>query len=192
MILIIAPHPDDETLGMGGTISKYRYKESIEVMPMSWSFIKPLWEEFVKVSEILEFDIIKPPREFKRRNFPKEANEIRQVFYDMKGLYDKVFVPSTSDKHQDHQTVTKEAMRVFDCSIYGYHIMKNCVNPLFNYFESLSKFHFGMKLKAITSYESQYNRHFTKFEVQEGIAKTMGAFIKKPYAEAFEVIKQIR
>jgi N-acetylglucosamine malate deacetylase 1 len=115
--VIIAPHPDDETLGAGGTLLRRKSEgaslawlivTSISVSS-SWSSekIKQREEEIRRISQLYEFD------EVYRLNF--ESTQLDMI--PMKDLIaaisdvfmafqpEEVFVPHPSDVHSDHRLV---------------------------------------------------------------------------------------
>lgn len=114
-ILIVAPHPDDESIGCGGLLSKYRSQTDILVVTdgsQGSDRISP--EELKKIRQsefesemaylgidryhLLEFC------DGEMMNYPDCFKEI-----DMK-CYTKVFLPNGNDDHPDHTAVFLFAM----------------------------------------------------------------------------------
>jgi LmbE family N-acetylglucosaminyl deacetylase len=120
-ILVIAPHPDDEVLGCGGTIAKYAKKGENVYLCIVTKAYAPEWsEEFLK----------NRPKEIKKANkilgikktyflgvptvkldtIPqKELNEaILRVLNKIKP--EIVYLPHMGDLNKDHRLVFQAAM----------------------------------------------------------------------------------
>lgn len=120
-ILVIAAHPDDEVMGVGGTIAKY-VKNGAEVFlcvvtkayPPDWSerIIREKRKEVLKASKILGIKDVRfldlptvkldtvPQKELNER-ISRYVEEIRPEI---------VFVPHRGDLHKDHRLVFESAM----------------------------------------------------------------------------------
>lgn len=204
-VLALGAHPDDVELGAGGTIAKF-VEEKKDVYHAVFSHVEKsvprgfpkdvLVVECKKASEALG---ILPERlfflDYEVRDFPSRRQEILEdiISIGQKIKPELVLAPSSTDTHQDHQVIHKEALRAFKktAAIFGYEHPWNNLTFTTDVFVRLEQKHVLKKAKAISLYESQKFR----FNFNEGyisaLAKTRGMQIDVPYAEAFELLRLI-
>ena len=120
-ILVLAPHPDDETLGCGGTIALYAGMgkevcaaiiskgEAVNVKAENIADLRR--KETYRAAEILQI------RQVIFMDFPDTAlntfyDEVKQSIRDLMQTFkpDIVFAPSPMDLHEDHVVVSRIAM----------------------------------------------------------------------------------
>lgn len=202
-ILCISPHADDSEIGCGASISRFLEEEN-EVYCASFTFAsqsipdglpKDITEkEFYKSMNTMGIDntiVFKYPV----RHFPSHRQDILEdlvkINKDIKP--DLIFIPSSYDIHQDHNTIFNEAIRAFKNScILGYEMVGNNMAFKTGFFITVNPRHIKTKIKAIKCYESQAIRN-NNFEPDSLIylAKLRGYQIRSPYAECFESIRYI-
>ena len=139
----------------------------------------------IKKTQVLDFDV---------RFFSDNRQKILDKLIELKKEFkpDEILTPSRFDIHQDHQTITNEAIRAFKiCSILGYELPWNCLKSDFNYFVELSKESVDKKLQALSKYKSQNFRYYFKNDYFLNHLKFRGGLINVNYAEAFEIIRKI-
>jgi len=206
-ILFISPHVDDAELGCGGTIARFisegkdvycaAFTDCRNAIPKGFEkdsikkeCLKALEVLTVKKENILIF-------EFENKQFPKFRDKILDKLEELRMNIDPdiVFIPSRADQHQDHQTITQEAIRAFrkNKSILGYEEPWN--NLIFenSFFISLEDKHIKTKMEALKCYGTQkfQKKGYFDEDYMIALAKTRGVQVGKPYAEAFEVIKLV-
>ncbi len=203
-VLILAPHTDDGELGCGATIAKL-IEEGNEVFYVGFSICEEsIPEGFPKdilgreVKEATHVLGVKPEnliiKKYPVRKFPEHRQEILEdmVMLNKELQPDLVFMPSSFDIHQDHQTVFLEGRRAFkkQC-ILGYEFMWN--NFAFNTtcFYVVNQNQIKKKIQALNKYLSQEHRFYAKEKLVNGLANYRGLQISKEYAEAFEIIRWI-
>ena len=193
-ILMLSPHTDDAELGAGGSIAKFVEKGyHVEMMAFSWCDNEKLIDEVKRSAGILGVHDLKI-HDFERRRFPELRQEILQVLFDynQQNEVDIIFTPATTDLHQDHNTVTMEAMRAFKRStILGYEIPWDNIQLTTNSFIPLSEPHVERKIEALNCYETQRSRYYFDEDYLRSILKMRGTQIQERYAEAFEVIRYV-
>lgn len=193
-VLVLSPHTDDGELGAGGTIAKL-VENGNEVRYFAFSapreILKRECEKCLEVLGVKEFEIFG----FEVRRFPEYRQEILEILfqYNKENEPDLVLTPSTNDLHQDHQTVTNEALRAFKRStIFGYELPWNNIVFRENCFITLDERHVRKKIEALWNYETQISeRHYFDKEYLRGLTRSRGAQIGEKYAEAFEAIKLV-
>ena len=191
-VLVLSPHTDDGELGAGGTIAKL-VENGSQLTYFAFSAPREVLREectlALNVLGVKNFKIF----DFQVRYFPMHRQEILEILFDYneKNKPDLVLTPSPNDLHQDHQTVTNEALRAFKHStILGYELPWNNIIFRENCFITLEERHICKKIEALWNYKSQISRrHYFDKEYLMGLTRSRGVQINKKYAEAFEAIK---
>ncbi len=203
-ILILAPHTDDGELGCGGSISKlvedgYRvvyvaFSTCRRSLPEGWEpdtlekEVKkavPLLGVFPEDIVLFDYDV---------RQFKTERQSILEDMVLLKKKYNplKVFVPSPTDMHQDHQVISEEGLRAFkNITVLGYEMPWNNIAFNTRAFMKLEKRHVMKKVIALKEYKSQQSRNYVTEEFIFSLARVRGVQIGTKYAESFEVIRTI-
>jgi LmbE family N-acetylglucosaminyl deacetylase len=131
---------------------------------------------------------------YKVRNFPTNRQSILDDLIKIrKGQqYDLVLIPSTTDVHQDHKTISEEGIRAFKgTNILGYELIWNNLASNSNCFVDLSLENIRAKVAALSEYKSQAGRSYISKDFIYSLAKTRGVQIGSEYAECFEVIRLV-
>lgn len=202
-VLFLSPHPDDAELGVGGTIARF-IREGQEVYYVAFSgceksvpseFPRDILKiEYQKASEILGIPIKNAfLLDYEVRSFPLHRQEILEEMVKLNERInpDLVVVPSSSDFHQDHQTIHWEALRAFKktSSIWGYEHPWNNLTFTTDIFVKLEQEDVEKKIDALKQYQSQDFRLYFDEEYIKALAYTRGVQVDFPYAEAFELIR---
>ena len=209
-ILVIAPHPDDEVLGMGGTIKKLSPKNDITLLIMTdgasaqysdKKMIKVRKESCKKSSKILGISEIKflNFQDMKLDSVPQlEINqEIEKI---IKKIQPKiVFTSPKNDLNRDHDVTFNSTLvatrpsssgvkKVFSYELPGY--TKKPFSP--NHYEDITK-QFVHKIKAFKMYKSEIMKfpHPRSIESIENLAVYRGIQAGIAKAESFELIRNI-
>ena len=192
-ILVLSPHTDDGELGTGATIARF-IEEGAHVCYIAFSApgsdLSNECKNALKILNVNDYIIL----DFPRRHFPERRQEILQFLYEynMKNEIDLVLTPSQMDLHQDHQTVTNEALRVFKHStILGYELAWNHIVFKENCFIALDERHVQKKLTALSCYKTQKDKIYFNKDYLKCLIRSRGVQIGEKYAEAYEVIKLV-
>jgi len=203
-ILVLAPHTDDGELGCGGTIAK-AIEQGGEVYYAAFSTAKESVPAGMP-SNILEIEV----REATRR-LGIEPDKLRVFGYTVRKLNysrqdiledlvkmrseikpDLVFFPSLRDLHQDHSTLSTEALRAFkNTSLLAYELPWNNIDFTTQCFSVLTRTHLERKVHALAAYGSQKMRGYMNEEYIFSLARTRGVQIGREFAECFEVPRWI-
>ncbi len=199
-VLFLSPHTDDVELGCGGTLSKM-IRDGREIMVVAFSpareSVPPdfpedaLIEEMKRAMEFLGIGNYKI-LEYPVRKFPEYRQEILEELVKMREEFspDLVFVPSSSDVHQDHEVIHKEALRAFrKVSILGYEQPWNTKDFHPQCFILLTQEDVERKIRALSFYHTQKRRKYFDPEFIKSLAKLRGMQADGEYAEAFEVVR---
>ena len=215
--LVIAPHPDDEVLGLGGTIFKKKSKgEKFGVIYVTSMFPSKSWnkkkinqrdKEINKVCKFFKFDFVS------KLNFPtskldqvKRNELVEKIDNEIKKYKPQtIFVPNPGDSHSDHKIVfeaasscSKSFRNKFVKKWLCYEVLSETEqglnNDFFpNYYISLEKNHIQKKILAMKIYKSE-NGNFPFPRSKESIlslAKFRGTTINSKFAEAFQLKKLV-
>lgn len=215
--IVIAPHPDDEVLGVGGTILRYK-AEGAKVAWLivaginsdaGWSNekIKQRADEIKRVTKLFKFDSVFelnfPTTQLDRVPMSDLVGAISDVFKAFEP--EEVFVPHPSDIHTDHRVVFDA---VASCTKwFRYPFVKRVLA-----YETLSETDFGLgvsqafrpnvfiniepylehKLRAMDIYSSELgNFPFPRsHEAIRALATIRGAASGFKAAEAFELLRE--
>lgn len=204
-ILILAPHPDDAEFGLGGTIARLiELGKEVHVAVFSdcekstpAGFARgTIEQELYKSMEFLHI-----PKErihmhrFEVRLFPEFRQDILERMIVLKNELqpDTVFLPSSSDMHQDHSTIHLEGIRAFKHqNILGYEMPWNNFQFKSYLYVKLDERHIQQKIGAIEIYQSQAHRPYSAAEFVCSLATIRAIQINTQYAESFEMIRFIQ
>lgn len=213
-ITVIAPHPDDEVLGVGGTISKFS-DLGIEVSVLVVSgHLPPLYpkEAFeltyrealdaFKVMNVTDWEFLKIPATTVHQIPLAELNKKINDFIKRKSP-DWVFLPFP-DRHIDHRTI-------FDSSVVACRPINKTAPKVVLAYETLSETHWNVpgiepsfnpdffvdvtdyidkKKDALNCYVSQVDNHPSRsIDACTALAKFRGSQNGCGFAEAFKVIR---
>ncbi len=214
--LIIAPHPDDESLGLGGTIKRMtNLKIDVSVLIVS-GHMPPLYTpaEYKKtVNESKKAFKFLGIQKFKFLDIPAtKLNEvpISELNYKINSFVketnpDVIFIPFP-DRHIDHRIV-------FDSSIVASRPVGNKYPKYVFLYETLSETHWNVpdvepnfnpnlfinidkeiksKLKALSFYKSQIKNNTSRsLDAVKALAKFRGSQNGCKFAEAFKIVRII-
>lgn len=203
-VLVLAPHTDDGEFGCGGAIARF-VEEGKEVHYVAFSTaeksIPKTMPKDILCKEVKEATTNLGIKEknvvvlkYPVREFPHYRQDILEdmIKFEREIKPDLIFLPSTTDTHQDHQVIVNEGFRAFKkMSMLGYEVPWNNLVFTTNSFVLLEKRHLDMKINALKCYISQLGRNYVTEEFVRGLAVTRGVQIGALHAEAFEVIRWI-
>ena len=217
-VLVIAPHRDDEMLGVGGTILKHKAagdrvavcvvaarageKLSPNVEKLHQGMLKA--HAFCGVDEYIGL----PYRSSELERVPRK--EFNQAILDVivKTRPEEVYLPFWGDMQVDHRAVTEAAMVALR-EKYDHPVRRICV------YETLSETGIGLpvegsafipdvfvditdyledKKKALGFYSTQIHEFpdLRSLEAIEALARYRGATVNVKAAEAFMLVREVR
>lgn len=218
-VIVISAHPDDETLGVGGTLLKHQ-EEGDEIY---WLIVTNISEKGGYAKERIESrqdEIRMVSREFGfkktyKLDYPtmgltdRELNAIIPLISDifMEVNPEIVYVMNRSDAHSDHRIVFNAVMACTKSFRYPFIkrvLMYECISEtefapalpekvfIPNYFVDISSY-IDKKLEIMEIYESEMAAHpFPRsLDNIKALAHVRGASVGVKYAEAFQLVKYI-
>lgn len=203
-ILIIAPHTDDGEFGCGGAIARY-IEEGARVIYVAFSaaeqsVLPHLPRDILRTEVRLATTQLGIASEdclvldFEVRRFPELRQKILDKMLDLNREYqpNMVFLPSSSDTHQDHQTIAEEGFRAFKrTTLLGYEVPWNNLDFRTSCFINISEKNLEAKIQALDMYRSQKHRAYANANFIKSLASVRGVQIGKSYAETFEVVRWV-
>jgi LmbE family N-acetylglucosaminyl deacetylase len=209
-LLTVSAHADDAHVALGGTIKRFLDEGTYDIHYLAFSIAEESvpkgFPKNVVMNECrdglaklgVEKDKLKIFK-FPVRRMDEHRQDILEELVKIKNELqpDIVFIPSTEDIHQDHIVVCHESIRAFrrSSSIYGYDFPWNVLlGEKLNLFIELKKSHLDAKINSLSYYESQIAKqnNCLKREYIQSLAIERGNRIGVRYAEAFEVIRDIK
>jgi N-acetylglucosamine malate deacetylase 1 len=217
-ILVIAPHPDDEVLGCGGTIKRFSSKGDKTYVLIATRGKPEMYSEerILNVrKEAMEAHRILGVSETRFLNFPApdldlislaEISEaISSVITELE--IDTLFLPHRGDIHNDHKAVfdaglvaSRPVNNYMVKRVYSYETLSEtewaapfCSETFIpTYYINISDF-FSYKIDAMKCYKSQLREFPNPRSVKsiEALANLRGGTIGVSYAEAFFAIRVI-
>lgn len=196
-ILFLGAHPDDIELGCGALIAGLPNKERLTCVTFSDNQKNPLLTNLVEEHH-RSMATLGIPREnvflesFETRRFPAQRQDILEymIRHIRKQKPDVVFVHTRADLHQDHNTVTEEALRAFrGITVLGYDVIRSSYGFFPNLLVKVNEGALQVKIKAL----SQYTTYADKYYFDAGLTRATlirnGALCESQYAEGFETLR---
>ncbi len=215
-ILAIAVHPDDETLGCGGTLLKHKANgdEIHWLICTSIDKSHPYYEtrekEIKKVSKMYDFDSVHNLRlktmQVDEYAMSELVGKISKIINEIKP--DTIYLPFKGDVHSDHRKIfeasyscTKSFRYPFVKKIYMLETLSetefapSCKEDSFipNVFVDISKY-MSKKLKIMNVFESEISPHPFPRSARniKALATYRGASCGCEYAESFVLLKEVK
>jgi LmbE family N-acetylglucosaminyl deacetylase len=218
-VIIISAHPDDETLGAGGTILKHKQNGD----EVHWLIVTNVFEsegfsnervlsrkqEIEEASKLYSFNKVYnlgyPTMKLNDTILFELVNKISLIFQELEP--EIIYVMNRSDAHSDHRIVFDSVMSCTKSFRYPYVkkvLMYECLSetefaPILpervfqpNYFVDISNF-LNKKIEIMKIFDSELGEHPFPRSVKniEALATYRGATVGVSYAEAFQMIKYI-
>jgi N-acetylglucosamine malate deacetylase 1 len=198
-IFFLGAHPDDIELGCGALIAHIADKSDIRCVTLSDNqknpSLKKLVEEHYRSMGMLGVSGEKIIMgKFETRRFPQARQEILEYLIDLNHQFEPeiIFVHTRADLHQDHATVTEEALRAFrGTSIFGYDVIRSSYGFFPSFLIEVKEKDVDLKIKALAEYHTYADKYYFKPEVTRATLIRHGAIAERNYAEAFDILRII-
>jgi LmbE family N-acetylglucosaminyl deacetylase len=202
--LVVAPHCDDETLGCGGLLAKYRYECGVVVAAQPDNVRR---KEFEVAREILGYE--------RARFLGLPDGRIGEDMHTLVGLLDEViaemrplelYLPFPS-MHQDHIAVYEAGIRAgrlsmteghwYTPSLYvydvaAYDVVLHPTDLRWNVFEALDEEQIDTKVNALSAYASQAVTGPHPVNSVKQQAGVVGNARQVPWAEPYALVRGVR
>ena len=196
-VLFLGAHPDDIEIGCGALIHHIVDQTEILCVTLSDNQKNPdlvnVKSEHLKSMQVLgapETKIIFGP--FITRVFPDARQEILEYFLKLRREFqpDLIFVHSKQDVHQDHLTMTDEALRAFrGITVLGFDVVRSSYGFFPHFLVEVSEEDVQKKIEALSQYETYRDRYYFNSELTRSIMVRHGALAEVPFAEGFDILR---
>jgi N-acetylglucosamine malate deacetylase 1 len=203
-VLVLGAHPDDE-MGCGGLIGKM-IEEGSEVHHYYFSDCAKSTQsrgfdpmQLIKECEASR-DVLGIPADargnfdFPVRDFPAYRQEILEELVQLNRRIrpDLVLTTNVMDIHQDHKTLTEEAIRAFkNTCMLGYELPWNNLEFAGGFYVRLSRRQLEVKVASIQCYATQRESTYVQKQNIEAIARFRGLQAGSEFAECYQAIRII-
>jgi LmbE family N-acetylglucosaminyl deacetylase len=130
--------------------------------------------------------------DFVTRRFQASRQEILEVLINLKKEYqpEVVFVHTSKDIHQDHQTVTEEALRAFrGTTLLGFDVLRSSYGFFPHFLVEVSEKAVDKKIQALNAYKTYTDKYYFDANITHATAIRHGALAERPYAEGFDILR---
>lgn len=196
-VLFLGAHPDDIELGCGALIHHIVGHSRLLCVTLSDNqknpALKNVVQEHYKSMQILgvnKASIVFGP--FTTRVFPDARQEILEFFLKLRADFqpDIIFVHSQQDVHQDHNTMTEEALRAFrGITVLGFDVVRSSYGFFPHFLIEVSEEDVKAKIEALSQYETYQAKYYFNSELTRSIMVRHGALAEVPFAEGFDILR---
>ena len=196
-VLFLGAHPDDIEIGCGALIHHIVRQTEILCVTLSDNQKNPDLKN-VKDEHLRSMKVLGVPDEkvifgpFTTRVFPDARQEILEYFLKLRREFqpDLIFVHSKQDVHQDHLTMTDEALRAFrGITVLGFDVVRSSYGFFPHFLVEVNEEDVQKKIEALSQYETYRDRYYFNSELTRSIMVRHGALAEIPFAEGFDILR---
>ncbi len=196
-VLFLGAHPDDIELGCGALIHHIAPISEVTCVTFSDNQKNPLLMNVVDeqhrrmaILGVAKDRAIYGP--FTTRVFPQARQEILEYLLKLREQVrpDIIFVHSKQDVHQDHLTMTEEALRAFrGITLLGYDVVRSSYGFFPHFLVEVSEADVKAKVEALAQYGTYKDKYYFDPALTRAIMVRHGALAEKPFAEGFDILR---
>jgi len=196
-VLFLGAHPDDIELGCGALLHHIVKQTEVLCVTLSDNQKNPDLQnvknehfESMAVLGVAKEKIVLGP--FTTRVFPDARQEILEYFLSLRRDFkpDLIFVHSKQDVHQDHLTMTDEALRAFrGLTVLGFDVVRSSYGFFPHFLVEVSEEDVNKKIEALSCYETYRDRYYFNSELTRSIMVRHGALAERRFAEGFDILR---
>lgn len=196
-VLFLGAHPDDIELGCGALLHHLVKETDVLCVTLSDNQKNPALKQ-VKDEHIQSMSILGVPEEkivlgpFQTRVFPDSRQEILEYFLKLRKDFqpDLIFTHSKQDVHQDHNTMTDEALRAFrGITVLGFDVVRSSYGFFPNFLVQVTEEDVKKKIEALAKYETYRDRYYFNSDLTRSIMVRHGALAECQFAEGFDILR---
>ena len=196
-VLFLGAHPDDIELGCGALLHHIIKQTDVLCVTLSDNQKNPDLQN-VKDEHFESMRVLGVPREsillgpFTTRVFHDARQEILEYFLKLRKDFgpDLIFVHSKQDVHQDHLTMTDEALRAFrGITVLGFDVVRSSYGFFPHFLVEVTEEDVDKKIEALSCYETYRDRYYFNRELTRAIMIRHGALAECPFAEGFDILR---
>jgi len=196
-VLFLGAHPDDIELGCGALLHHIVRQTEVLCVTLSDNLKNPDLQN-IKSEHFDSMSVLGVPKEkivlgpFTTRVFPNARQEILEYFLSLRRDFkpDLIFVHSKQDVHQDHLTMTDEALRAFrGITVLGFDVVRSSYGFFPHFLVEVTEEDVNKKIEALACYETYRDRYYFNRELTRSIMVRHGALAECPLAEGFDILR---
>jgi LmbE family N-acetylglucosaminyl deacetylase len=196
-VLFLGAHPDDIEIGCGALLHHIAQKTEILCVTLSDNQKNPDLQK-VKGEHLQSMNVLGVPEEkilfgpFSTRTFPHARQEILEYFLKLRKDFkpDLIFTHSKQDVHQDHNTMTDEALRAFrGITVLGFDVVRSSYGFFPHFLVEVTEEDVNKKIEALSKYETYKDRYYFNSELTRSIMVRHGALAEVKFAEGFDILR---
>ncbi len=194
--LCLAPHADDESIGMGGVLSLYPQNFDVILLTDGRKGVKSLPAEEVTQKRNEEFSHAMKVAKIQNYSYlnciDKELLFSEEKFREIDiSYYDFIFIPNIIDQHPDHKAVSVNLKKILQIKKYKKNL-KICFYEVWSALALVNGFVditsvIDAKKEMIASYPSQTSQKNYEYHAL-GLNQYRGMLKDKEYVEAFCIL----
>jgi len=196
-VLFLGAHPDDIEIGCGALIHNIVNKTEILCVTLSDNQKNPDLLK-VKNEHLRSMNVLGVPEEkvvfgpFTTRIFHDSRQDILEYFLKLRKEFkpDLIFTHSKQDVHQDHNTMTDEALRAFrGITVLGFDVVRSSYGFFPHFLIEVTEEDVNKKIEALSQYDTYKDRYYFNTELTRSIMVRHGALAERPFAEGFDILR---
>jgi len=196
-VLFLGAHPDDIELGCGALLHKITPTTDVLCVTLSDNQKNPLLSNVVN-EHYESMAVLGVPKEsivlgpFTTRIFPDARQDILEYFLKLRRDFDPdlIFVHSKQDVHQDHNTMTDEALRAFrGITVLGFDVVRSSYDFFPHFLVEVEEENVTKKIEALACYETYRDKYYFNSELTRSIMVRHGALAERDFAEGFDILR---
>ena len=198
-VLFIGAHPDDIELGAGALIHNILPICDVTCVTLSDNQKNPLLQNVLS-EHYKSMEVLGVPREnviveqFETRLMPEHRQEILEYFLKLRKEIqpDIIFTHTEKDIHQDHNAMTREALRAYrGITVLGFDVVRSSHGFFPNFFVEVTQEDVDAKLNALMQYKTYQDKYYFEADLLRATMVRHGALAEKPYAEGFDILRVV-
>ena len=195
--LFLGAHPDDIELGCGALLHHIVQQTEVLCVTLSDNQKNPDLQN-VRAEHHKSMAVLGVSREkivlgpFTTRVFPDARQEILEYFLKLRKDFkpDLIFTHSKQDVHQDHNTMTDEALRAFrGITVLGFDVVRSSYDFFPHFLVEVTEEDVNKKIEALSCYETYRDRYYFNSELTCSIMIRHGALAELSFAEGFDILR---
>jgi len=196
-VLFLGAHPDDIELGCGALLHHIARQTDVLCVTLSDNQKNPDLSK-VKDEHFAAMSVLGVPKEkiilgpFTTRVFPDSRQDILEYFLKLRKDFkpDLIFIHSKQDVHQDHNTMTGEALRAFrGITVLGFDVVRSSYGFFPDFLAEVTEEDVNKKIEALSCYETYRDRYYFNSELTRSIMIRHGALAECLFAEGFDILR---
>ena len=195
--LFLGAHPDEIELGCGALIHHIAGHTELLCVTLSDNQKNPALKNVVD-EHYQSMAVLGVPTasvvvgQFITRIFQESRQEILEYFLKLRKEFkpEIVFVHSRADVHQDHNTMTEEALRAFrGITLLGFDVVRSSYGFFPHFLAEVNEDDVEAKLKALSQYKTYADKYYFEQELLRATMVRHGALAERRFAEGFDILR---